>query len=251
MTSVSHLSDLPPLYTARSFDIETTSVRSAAPSYTSAAPSYHSGSGTLPAIAGSDPAVVQHSSHHLTARIAPSRRQASNAARASRDGNRNTWRAARPRLVVEPDVRACNIPSWSSVRSSHQEKLYRSVAHRRTSAAAASAAAAAAAPPSGMGSLRPRASTICCENILEEDPYVLLGGEAAAERARMDRLTKKQRDDEALAQEGRSWDFMLKQMADWDAREKSWTKFRREAEKPGLFRGRNGLLGLAMGRVGM
>ena len=36
------------------------------------------------------------------------------------------------------------------------------------------------------------------------------------------------RGDEGLRHEGRTWDFMLAQMADWEERGRSWSKFRNE-----------------------
>lgn len=55
-------------------------------------------------------------------------------------------------------------------------------------------------------------------------------------------------EDEALrAQEAKTWDFMLAQMADWEERERSWKKFKEEAEKKvdaGVFRGQGLRLGL-------
>ncbi|KAK2794091.1 hypothetical protein FQN52_009173 [Onygenales sp. PD_12] len=55
-------------------------------------------------------------------------------------------------------------------------------------------------------------------------------------------------DDEALcAQESKTWDFMLAQMADWEERERSWKKFKEEMDKK-LRPGKLGLgLGLGMG----
>lgn len=124
------------------------------------------------------------------------------------------------------------------MRSSHQERLYHSVAHRRAKAAAKAAAECCSA---GREPVRIQPPAICIEDILEEDPYVV-GGEAA-ERARKERL-RKEKADEALRQEDKSWDFMLRQMADWEARERSWATFRREAEKPGLFKRKLGVFGL-------
>ncbi|KAK2795972.1 hypothetical protein FQN50_009654 [Emmonsiellopsis sp. PD_5] len=55
-------------------------------------------------------------------------------------------------------------------------------------------------------------------------------------------------DDEALcAQESKTWDFMLAQMADWEERERSWKRFKEEMDKK-IRPGRLGLgLGLGMG----
>ena len=214
-----------PVYSARPYDPETTSVRSAAPSYTSAAPSYHSRGHS--SSAGLGPPSVHPPSQNV-------RRPTGG------DADNNTWRAARTKLGGV-DVRAYNIPSWSSVQSSHQAKHYHSVAHRRAKAAVAAAAAAGGSGQALVKEpLRMQPPAICGKDILEEDPY-LVGGEAA-ERARKERLTK-QRTDEALIQEDKAWDFMIRQMADWEARDRSWTKFRRESERKGVLRSRFAMFG--------
>ncbi|KAF1987398.1 hypothetical protein K402DRAFT_47579 [Aulographum hederae CBS 113979] len=57
-----------------------------------------------------------------------------------------------------------------------------------------------------------------------EDP--ILVGEAAAARAREERLYRENCRDEALRNEGKAWDFLLAQMMDWEERERSWGRFR-------------------------
>lgn len=55
----------------------------------------------------------------------------------------------------------------------------------------------------------------------------------AAERARAQRLYREmlmRGGDEALEYEGAGWDFILRQMADWDERERSWSAFRASRE---------------------
>jgi hypothetical protein len=152
---------------------------------------------------------------------------------------------------------AYSIPAWMGVRSSHQERHYQSVARRRAKAAVAAAATAGGGGGGGGGggpmsssssssssrmmSMSPPA--LCAEDVLEEDPHVV--GTEAAEQARRERLSRQRASDDATAlrQEGQSWDFMLKQMADWEARERSWTLFRRQAERPGFLRGKMHILG--------
>lgn len=60
-----------------------------------------------------------------------------------------------------------------------------------------------------------------------EDPYLV--GEVAAEEARRERLARETGDD-VLIREDRQWDWLLAQMKDWDERDKSWIRFRREVE---------------------
>lgn len=60
-----------------------------------------------------------------------------------------------------------------------------------------------------------------------EDPYLV--GEVAATRARQERIAREQGDD-ILIREDRQWDWFLAQMKDWDERDRSWNRFRRDAE---------------------
>lgn len=59
-----------------------------------------------------------------------------------------------------------------------------------------------------------------------EDPFLV--GEVAAAQARQERLLRE--GDDILVREDRQWDWLLAQMRSWDERERSWTRFRREAE---------------------
>ncbi|KAI9888133.1 MAG: hypothetical protein M1823_000068 [Watsoniomyces obsoletus] len=216
----SSMSEPLPVYTARSPDIETSSILSAAPSYTSAAPSYRSrldGSSSYGPISASIP-------------------------RHQRAGARNPWenRNTRPpvrRPLGEADLSVYSVPAWSGVRSSHQERLYQSVAQRRVDAAASEARALAAAVSEGV-SLReplaiysvPEASEASQERAPDANDI------ESAERERQECIRKKQRDQEALDEEDKTWGFMLQQMADWEERERSWAAFRRRAEQPGLLK---------------
>jgi hypothetical protein len=149
---------------------------------------------------------------------------------------------------------AYSIPAWMGVRSSHQERHYQSVARRRAKAAVAAATAGGGGGGgSGGGPISSSSSSsrmmslslpaLCAEDVLEEDPHVV--GTEAAEQARRERLNRQRASDDAAAlrQEGQSWDFMLKQMADWEARERSWTLFRRQAEQSGFLRRKMHILG--------
>lgn len=209
-----------PAYTARSIDADTTSIHSAAPSYTSAAPSYHS-------VPGGYTSLLHPSSRSVVRSSTPSRRI-------------NVDGSASRRPPSNINISAYSIPSWSSMRSSHQERHYHSVAHRRANAAVA-AAAAAAESTMYRDIIRVQPPAIITEDILEEDPYLV--GSEAAEQARKERLTKQQAN-EALEKEEKAWDFMHRQMADWEARERSWATFRRESEKPGLLRRKIRMFGL-------
>lgn len=53
-------------------------------------------------------------------------------------------------------------------------------------------------------------------------------------------------DEDALVEEGKSWDFLLAQMADWKERERSWDGFRKEVERK-REKGKGGVLGLGLG----
>ncbi|KAI9828502.1 MAG: hypothetical protein M1826_006039 [Phylliscum demangeonii] len=210
-----------PAYSPRSPshpDLETASLHSAAPSYRSAAPSYHS---SLPSAAGS--------------------------------GRGESASTARARVRPLPSLTELPIPSWSNVQASHQAKHYHSVARRR--ALATAEAAMLARNQASMGSA---ANGKACQSLppagapsallLEEDPFIV-GGEAAVQ-ARLARQRQCQQaaiaeDDEedALVAEDKAWDFMLGQMADWDERERSWARFRKEADKTSRWRRKIGVLG--------
>ncbi|KAI9755897.1 MAG: hypothetical protein M4579_004111 [Chaenotheca gracillima] len=221
ITTTPQMPDALPVYRPREQrDSDSTSIRSAAPSYTSAAPSYHS---SMPA-----PARPRASTRLPNPDYAPGFTPS-----LPRRGSTNS--------ASQLSVHHYNIPSWSSVKGGHQSRHYHSVANRRaTLASAESERAAIAAAMSAPRAMPPPDSK---EDILEEDPY-LVGGEAAA-RAKEERLQRVRRGEEVLRQEDKAWDFMIAQMADWDERERSWTNFRRELDRPGLLRRRLGVLGRA------
>jgi len=64
-----------------------------------------------------------------------------------------------------------------------------------------------------------------------EDPELV--GTHAAARARDSRLYRESclRGEEALKAEDRGWDFLLGQMNDWEARQRSWGQYRRSLEE--------------------
>ncbi|KAI9839387.1 MAG: hypothetical protein M1837_002111 [Sclerophora amabilis] len=233
--------DSPPVYTARHQpDPDSTSIRSAAPSYISAAPSYHSAAPAQPTTTTTATTTTLASPPTSTTAItatATSPTRLPNPTYAPGFAPAHLRRGSTN--LGELSAHSYSIPSWSSVGSSHQSRHYHRVANRRATLASAETerAALAAAITTPRAQPPPNSS----EDILEEDPY-LVGSEAAA-RAKRERLQGMRRGEEALRQEDKAWDFMLKQMADWEERERSWKKFRRELERPGLLRRRLGLVG--------
>ena len=125
-----------------------------------------------------------------------------------------------------------------------QAKHYKNVAHRRATLANADIephvqTLARVLFPPGPSTVPTEENTIPGDTNSEEsefDPvrYPLedpdLVGPTAARQARERRLylAKHEREQAAMRQEAKSWDFMLAQMADWKEREKSWDNFRRE-----------------------
>jgi hypothetical protein len=111
-----------------------------------------------------------------------------------------------------------NISSWSSIHG-HQSRAYLSVANRR------------AARPQFSHTPAPR----------------LLPGSAALTPSDAPILSadaRRERDEKALQEENKSWEFMLSQMADWDEREREWRRFKADVE------GRKGALGARLKWIG-
>lgn len=63
-----------------------------------------------------------------------------------------------------------------------------------------------------------------------EDPYLV--GEEAAEQNRKERL-RRENGWGVLEREDKRWDWLLAQMSDWERRESSWRRFRKEVEDRG------------------
>lgn len=208
-----------PIYTR---DPETASIRSSAPSYISEAPSYHS--------YAPRPALHSRSISLATSTATPGGRPTPRYAPGFR-------RHGSQGPVSDIEAHTYNIASWSSATSGPQARHYRNVAHRRATIASAESErqAVAAALPSLKNSTIPLATLEEEEHEKENEPIrpnedPALVGDEAAERARARRLyLAKCKGEEILYRENKNWDFMLGQMADWDEREKSWTKFREEA----------------------
>lgn len=169
--------------------------------------------------------------------------------------------------VRELENHSYQIRSWNNVHSSHAARQYQNVAARRHSQQAAGG-------PLGMGSTAPcfsNSSTASTSSLASsstsslvssassarttpppdepplnprEDPALV--GELAASRAKAQRLYREMcmsGREEGLRHEGRTWDFMLAQMADWEDRGRSWNRFRHEMQH-----GRGRLGGKILGR---
>jgi len=136
-----------------------------------------------------------------------------------------------------------NTASWSSVKTSHASKQYENVAKRRMQRDKNSISELAQLLPTvSNGSASPSTSTsnvpgtvdVVVEQPLNplEDPQLV--GERAAQEAREQRLYRERclKEDEALRNESKGWDFMMAQMADWEERERSWMRFRESVRGP-------------------
>lgn len=224
-------------------DPDTTSILSSAPSYTSQAPSYHSSQPT-----NGRSVTFAAPSGLPSPRYAPGFRRGTSAGSLSMVENHNY-----------------NISEWSSVTNGPQARHYHNVAQRRATVASVEGRSAFTTAMhlsktltsnnmegSGPGPCKAdsdsrRESDSGEEDEEEdtplspfEDPH-LVGDEAAA-RAKAQRLyMRRYKDEEALRQEKKTWDFMLAQMADWKEREKSWDKFRKEVGRSRLLGRRTGL----------
>lgn len=237
-------------------DPDTLSIHSSAPSYVSEAPSYRSTQIQQPSA---------HSSRNSNTRT-PTREGLPPAHYAPGFQSRAATHPSR--RSADPNIHNYSVAHWSSINSSHASRQYHNVAARRASASAFSSAAllssmtTTAAPPSTIAEeassstnrATPNASS---PNLLGhdprdepidtsplsplEDPYLV--GEEAAKRARQQRIYREMciRGEDARRHEGKAWDFMWAQMADWEERSRSWNKFRAGV-------GRTKLLGPRLGR---
>ncbi|ROV87818.1 hypothetical protein VSDG_09593 [Cytospora chrysosperma] len=241
-------------------DFETSSIRSAAPSYISEAPSYHTTVSTTEPVPPYSP--PEHNSTAAANAGGPTR-AAHNNHNHNNNSHNNSSRSLVPSLLPShtahihtpglppippagrshpspglPSLGAFRIPSWSTVNTN---PTYHRVANRR----------AQAAMNSGEGLLRN--ATRILERVNEEvgasaggasgsatpdnsdgrvrpleDPYLV--GEVAAARARRERLARENGDD-VLHSEDRRWDWFLAQTKDWEERDVSWKQFRREMQQ--------------------
>jgi hypothetical protein len=203
-----------PLYSppARGTDSETASIHSEAPSYRSEAPPY------------SPPAATITNPRNDQPRGLPYRRYAPGF-------------QARPHgSVADIKNHNYNVSNWSSVRTGLASKQYENVAKRRVQRDDAVAGLLCSLTLVQVSPASSSTTTSATAPVVVEEPHnpmedPALVGETAAARAKEQRLYRENcmRDSrEALRYESKSWDFMLAQMVDWDEREQSWNKFRKE-----------------------
>lgn len=228
-------------------DPETASIRSSAPSYVSEAPAYSSRRPSLiPSSSG------PRGSGLPAARYAPG------------------FQSRAHGSVTDVESHNYNVGHWSSIRASHHSRQYQAVAARRASKAQSTStdallgslgpsprpgAVARAAPGSASSASSSAGSSAGDASFPQgvdepqeppnplEDPYLV--GEEAAAAARAQRIYREMclRGDEAIRYEGKTWEFMLAQMADWEERERSWKKFRSEVGRTKILGRRIGLGG--------
>ncbi|PKS09559.1 hypothetical protein jhhlp_004176 [Lomentospora prolificans] len=245
-------------------DFETASIRSAAPSYVSEAPSYHS---TIPINETCPPyavAVAADSPHNLA-----SPGHSSNRTTSASTPNAQPRRGLPPvpsTPLPMPGLSAFAIPTWSTFSANPTTRHYHSVAQRRVAAASSRIGSSAhrqllldrVAEEVSHETVRPSSSSMnrslsgsgfsASESFQRssdgrplEDPTLV--GEEAARRARAERLARER--EAALVGESRRWDLYLSQMNNWQERERSWSRFRREMdsnERKGFMRRISGRL---------
>jgi hypothetical protein len=200
----------PPPYVPRGAltaqDFETASIRSVAPSYVSEAPTYVS---TI--LSSSERSGLP--SPYLNS---PSQRQ--------------------PRAGSAPSLNAYCMASWSRAQTpvpNPTTRHYHNIAHRRASERTVQEQAAVLIAALGgdysIAQMKKRMDEEERQREMRtlEDPYLV--GEKAAELNKQQRL-KRENGWEVLEQEDKRWDWLLAQMTDWEERDKSWKKFRKELE---------------------
>ncbi|KAH8758955.1 hypothetical protein F5883DRAFT_146881 [Diaporthe sp. PMI_573] len=220
-------------------DFETSSIRSAAPSYISEAPSYHTTVSTTETIPPYSPPQSGNANANANTNNTPASRSLlpSHTAHIPSPGL-PPIPPARSSAADLPSLGAFRIPSWSV----NTNPMYQRVATRR----------AQAAMSSGEGLVRNAARVL--ERVNEEsgggggggggggssgsvtpadssrvrpleDPYLV--GEVAAARARRERLARENTED-ILHREDRRWDWFLGQVNEREERSTSWRPFRRD-----------------------
>jgi len=205
-------------------DFETMSIRSAAPSYRSDAPSYHSAdyrSEPTPAYTPSNAAAAGSDS-----RQSPNSFSLVRLAETQHRQQQTIGLPPLPPLAAgSMNMNSYRLPTWST-HNAPAARQYNSVVERRVNAERERSRG------SGVQE-RPRAVTLDRSpdegpsNRPLEDPYLV--GEQAAAQARRERLLRENGDD-ILIREDQQWDWLLAEMRNWESREKSWAKFRREVE---------------------
>ncbi|OAA48573.1 hypothetical protein NOR_01823 [Metarhizium rileyi] len=207
-------------------DFETASIRSAAPSYESDTPSYHTlpyaHSEVIPPYSPPAPRATPLGASASAPLFAPGRHGPSS--------TRHQTIGLPPLPPVahhgSMSLRSFHLPTWSA-NNGPAARHYRNVAERRIT----SGRYAGPAEPLGRQNTNDRILDNETDAAPEarplEDPYLV--GEVAAAQARRERLARESGDD-ILVREDRQWDWLLVQMRSWDERERSWARFRREAE---------------------
>ncbi|EFW98869.1 hypothetical protein CMQ_4721 [Grosmannia clavigera kw1407] len=227
-------------------DFETASIRSAAPSYSSETPSTHytvpnHAGGSLPPYAPPErvPGAASSNRHNSvpsaqSAPMASSARRAGSASAASGLPSIASYGLSMDNDIGRrgemPNLSQFRIPSWSSISSNPNARLYHSVALRRVAAAEHASAAAeigglmrrlaileraelaeavASARNGANNSGNARIGSSQATTRPLEDPHLV--GEAAARRTRAARLARDTPApaDDALIREDRRWDWFL------------------------------------------
>ncbi|KAG6032511.1 hypothetical protein E4U41_007214 [Claviceps citrina] len=220
-----------PRYSAE--DVETASVRSAAPSYRSDAPSYH----TLPN--NHNEAIPPYSPPaSRTATLATTMTSASPAPLFAPGRQRATTTSRQQTIGLPPlppaptqspiSMQSFHLPTWSA-SNAPAARHYRNVAERRITSGRYAAASSESVARQGLNEPivpdQPESRSEVARPL--EDPSLV--GEVAAAEARRDRLLRETGED-ILVREDRQWDWLLAQMRSWDERERSWARFRRDLE---------------------
>lgn len=240
---------------AYSRDPESGSVRSSAPSYTSDTPSYTSRrlsqrSGRSALQSSSRRPTATSNDTQISRHIQPEDEAVPLGLPAVQFAPGFGPRS-RPNLS-SPERHSYNMNEWSNTSTAHSNRQIDAVARRRASRAVLSISSANVIASLAVDPVPTSSSTTCTPAIVSapsgpkppsadsppstasnvpamlpplEDPELV--GEAAASQARQQRIYREicAGDDEAIRHEGKTWDFMLSQMSDWEDRERSWNGY--------------------------
>ncbi|TAQ83135.1 hypothetical protein B7494_g8541 [Chlorociboria aeruginascens] len=198
-----------------------------AASMISEAPSYASNATTLPSYTTSistNPHPPRYTSSPPSPTYGPSSSKSSLSSLSS------------PRSPTLPSLSQYNAPFPSIPRvhgSNPNSRLYHSVASRRASALTIQEQAgllnAAMNGEEGIERMKKKLQEEEKERLQRtiEDPHLV--GQEVADRNREERL-RRENGWAVLEEEDKRWDWLLAQMSDWEERDKSWKKFRKELE---------------------
>jgi hypothetical protein len=200
-------------------DFETASIRSAAPSYVSEVPSYHSqayNGEPIPAYSPRSRGAAATSSPRAPAPARQVSRSSAAEPRQQQQQQQQQQQIGLPPVPAAPPARELNLynfrtPTWSA-NNALAARQYQNVAARRISDGRyAGGTGLAAADSVGVPKRTPVAS-ISLQNDSSstirplEDPYLV--GEAAAARARQERVLRESGED-ILVREDKQWDWLL------------------------------------------